>query len=199
MQGMAAQAQEENNSSLIWGLVGSLRQGFSLHWTSAAALLPGPETVLPWPPAGVGAPGAVLHQCNRLRQLPSPWPAVWSPSLERLRALTLSSRPSPDATSSKKTSLTSTAVSSGAFYTQPWSQLLEHMLRPILRCTFPHISHLRYWVCCTVNGASWLRGQHSPFLAVHNTELCLTPATVSYLQKYGRRCSVCAGAPDPSS
>lgn len=55
MQGTAAQAQEENNSSLIWGLVESLWQGFSLHWTSAAAaLLPVPERVLPWLPAGVG-------------------------------------------------------------------------------------------------------------------------------------------------
>lgn len=71
MQGTAAQAQEENNGSLIWGLVGSLWQGFSLHWTSAAALLPGPERVLPWLSAGLGAPGAVLHLCNRLRQLPS--------------------------------------------------------------------------------------------------------------------------------
>lgn len=54
MQGTAAQAQEENNSSLIWGLVGSLWQGFSLHWTSVVALLPGPETVLPWSPQGWG-------------------------------------------------------------------------------------------------------------------------------------------------
>lgn len=72
MQGTAVQAREENNSSLIWGLVGSLWQGFSLHWTSvAAALLPVPERVLPWLPAGMGDPGAVLHLCNRPRPLTS--------------------------------------------------------------------------------------------------------------------------------
>lgn len=38
MQGMAAQAQKENNSSLIWGLVRSLWKGLTLHWTLAAAL-----------------------------------------------------------------------------------------------------------------------------------------------------------------
>lgn len=134
MQGTAAQAQEENNSSLIWGVVGSLWQGFSLHWTSAVALLPGSGRDFPWLPAGVGAPGAVLYLCNRLRQLPSLCPAVGTPCLESLRALTLSSRSSPGATSSKKTSLITTAVSSGAFYTQPWSQSLGHMSGPSGAC-----------------------------------------------------------------
>lgn len=59
MQGMAAQAQEENNSSLIWGLAGSPWLGLALHWTSEEALLPVPETVLPWLPSREGGPDAV--------------------------------------------------------------------------------------------------------------------------------------------
>lgn len=37
MQGTAAWVWGENNSSLIWGLVGFPWQGLSLHWTSVAA------------------------------------------------------------------------------------------------------------------------------------------------------------------
>lgn len=63
MQGMAAQAQEENNSSLIWGLVGSLWQGLTLHWTLAAALNGVLQRALHPPPPvsqqGIGILGAV--------------------------------------------------------------------------------------------------------------------------------------------
>ena len=57
MQGTLARAREENNSSLIWGLVGSPRQGLFLHWISATVLLPVPDTDLPWLPCRAGLPG----------------------------------------------------------------------------------------------------------------------------------------------
>lgn len=83
MQGTLARAREENNSSLIWVLVGSPRQGLFLHWISATVLLPVPDTDLPWLPCRVGLPGAgrvawllgflvlPVHPWNSLRQLPS--------------------------------------------------------------------------------------------------------------------------------
>lgn len=57
MQGTLARAWEENNSSLIWGLVGSPRQGLFLHWISATVLLPVPDTDLPWLPCRAGLLG----------------------------------------------------------------------------------------------------------------------------------------------
>lgn len=84
MQGTLARAREENNSSLIWGLVGSPRQGLFLHWISVTVLLPVPDTDLPWLPcrAGLlggggagwrwlGFPVLPVHPWNSLRQLPS--------------------------------------------------------------------------------------------------------------------------------
>lgn len=50
MQGMAAQAQEEHNSSVIRGLVGAMWRGFTLYTASAATLIP----VLPWLRCGDG-------------------------------------------------------------------------------------------------------------------------------------------------
>lgn len=73
MQDTVAWAQEENNSSLICGLVGSPWQGLSLHWTLAAALFPVPDTILPWLPLRGGDSWCCApHPWNSLRQLPSP-------------------------------------------------------------------------------------------------------------------------------
>lgn len=69
MQGMAAQAQEENNSSLIWELVASLWQGLALHWTTAAAaaLIPVLERVLLWLLCRCEVPGVIPQLWNTLR------------------------------------------------------------------------------------------------------------------------------------
>lgn len=93
MQGTLARAREENNSSLIWGLVGSPRQGLFLHWISATVLLPVPDTDLPWLPcragllgeggggvAVAGVPGAArppVEQSEAAAQCPRP--AMWKP------------------------------------------------------------------------------------------------------------------------